>query len=86
MIFQHKTASIQSFSKFCRRNFVVCFRGVLRLKQCSAILTSQEYCEETLLRSVVFPVAQLSCKMEELEPGNSSVMVGDERLLVAGVS
>ena len=33
MIFQHKTVSIKSFSKFCRRNFVVCFLGVLRLKK-----------------------------------------------------
>ena len=29
--FQHKTFSIKSFSKFCRRNFVVCFFGALRV-------------------------------------------------------
>ena len=30
-IFQHKTVSIKCVLKFCRRNFVVCFLGVLRL-------------------------------------------------------
>ena len=32
LIFQHNAVYIESFSKFCRRNFVVCFFGVLRVK------------------------------------------------------
>ena len=32
LIFQLNAVSIKTFSKFCRRNFVVCFFGALRLK------------------------------------------------------
>ena len=29
---RHNTVNIESFSKFCRRNFVVCFFGALGVK------------------------------------------------------
>ena len=38
LFFQHKTVSIKSFLKFFRRNFVVCFLDVLRLKRCLTCL------------------------------------------------
>ena len=51
------------------------------------VLTSQEYCESTLLLSVVLPVPQISpCTIEWLELTTSSVTVGDDLLLPTDVS
>lgn len=57
-------------------------------KKPGQVLTSHEYCESTLLLSVVLPVPHISpCTIDGLELAISpSVMVGDERLLLNGVS